>query len=70
MEKYSPNGKYKREGFFSSIFRESLEDFTKGELEIQNIEINESPEGVVLSMKFRGGGRQIFEIINDFYEKN
>jgi len=72
MEKYSSNGEYKTKikRFFSSVFGKTLENFTKGKLEIQNIEINESSENVVLSMKFKGGGKQVFKIINDFYREN
>jgi hypothetical protein len=72
MKEFSPNGdrrKLKKE-LFLSVFKESLGYFVEGNLEIKDIEMQETEDNVILQMRFKGGGIKIIDIVNNFYQEN
>jgi hypothetical protein len=72
MKEFSPNGdmhKSKKE-LFTSVFKESLRYFVEGNLEIKDIEMQETENNVIFQMKFKGGGDKILHIFNNFYKEN
>jgi hypothetical protein len=69
MIEFSLNGKEpKRENTASSV-ENVPKDFIEGDLEIENIEIQETEEDIVFQMKFRGGGDKTSELVNKFYQE-
>jgi hypothetical protein len=72
MKEFSPNGdrrKSKKE-VFTSVFKESLGYFVEGNLEIKDIEMQETEDNVILQMRFKGGEDKIVDIVNNFYQEN
>jgi hypothetical protein len=70
MVEFSPNGRKPKEERFFSAFKESLNNFIEGILEIKDIEMQETEESIIFQMKFRGGGKKVFDLINKFYQEN
>jgi hypothetical protein len=69
MIEFSLNGKEPKRENTASSFEKVPKDFTEGDLEIENIEIQETEEDIVFQMKFRGGGDRISELVNNFYQE-
>jgi len=72
MKEFSPNGdrREQKKDVFPSVFKESLGYFIEGNLEIKDIEMQETENNVIFQMRFRGGGDKITDLVNNFYQEN
>jgi hypothetical protein len=70
MIEFSPNGKKSKKEIFFSAFKESLNYFIEGNLEINDIAIQETKDSIIFQMRFRGGGKKVFDLISNFYQEN
>jgi hypothetical protein len=70
MIEFSPNGKKPKKEIFFSAFKESLNYFIEGNLEINDIAIQETKDSIIFQMRFKGGGKKVFDLISNFYQEN
>jgi hypothetical protein len=74
MENFSPNGfslngKEPKIKNIEESLAKSLEDFVKGNLNIDNIGEISTENEIKICFSFKGGGKEIFEKVNDIYQK-